>query len=158
MTSSRRGLRRVAVPLDLPPIARRPARVVAGLELFTGTAALAGGVLLAAAPDGSLLQADPAALAGSPFADYRWPGVLLATLVGGGYLLTGIWQWRAGPGARALSALAGIGLVAFEASELLWLGFQPLEAAFALVGATVAATALLAPAERGRRPAADSNP
>jgi len=57
--------------------------------LVTGAAALVGGLLLAAAPDGSLLSADPAVLAGSPFADYRWPGVLLATLVGGGYLLTG---------------------------------------------------------------------
>ena len=128
-------------------IAGRPRRVLVGLELFTGATALAGGVLLVIAPDGSLLMADPAVLSGSPFADYRWPGVLLAALVGGGYLVTGFWTWRAGRGARALSAAAGAGLVAFEAAELLWLGFQPLEAAFAMVGAVVAAVALLAPAE-----------
>jgi hypothetical protein len=135
-----------------PRIARRPRRVLAGLELCTGAAALAGGVLLAVAPDGSLLKADPAALAGSPFPDYRWPGILLAALVGGGYLVTGIWQARSGWGARGLSVFAGFGLIAFETSELLWLGFQPLEAVLAVVGATVATLALLAPGERGTAP------
>jgi hypothetical protein len=122
----------------------RPSRVLVGLELFTGATAVTGGLLLAIAPDGSLLALDPAALHGSPFADYRLPGVLLGTLVGGGYLLTGSWQWRAGRGIRALSVCAGVGLVLFEAAELLWLGFQPLEAVFAALGATVAGLALIA--------------
>lgn len=126
-----------------PAGADRPGRALAVLELGTGALAVTGGLLLALAPDGSLLAADPAALAGSPFEDYRWPGVLLAGLVGGGYLLTGARQWRAARGARALSVLAGLGLVAFEGAELLWLGPHPLELVFALVGATVAAAALL---------------
>jgi hypothetical protein len=126
-------------------MARRPRRILVGLELVTGATALVGGVLLAIAPEGSLLAADPAVLAGSPFADYRWPGILLATLVGGGYLLTGWWQARSGVGARALSVVAGVGLVVFEAGELVWLGFQPLEAVFAVVGATVAVLAVVAP-------------
>jgi hypothetical protein len=126
-------------------MARRPRRILVGLELVTGATALVGGVLLAIAPEGSLLAADPAVLAGSPFADYRWPGILLATLVGGGYLLTGWWQARSGVGARALSVFAGVGQVVFEAGELVWLGFQPLEAVFAVVGATVAVLAVVAP-------------
>jgi hypothetical protein len=129
-------------------IARRPRRALAGLELVTAATAVAGGLLLAIAPDGSLLAADPAALAGSPFADYRWPGILLAALVGGGYLLTGVWQARSGAGARALSLVAGLGLIAFEAAELLWLGFQPLEAVLAVIGAAVAVLAVVAPDER----------
>jgi hypothetical protein len=102
---------------------RRPAsgsrrrRVLLGLEFLTGAAAVAGGVLLAARPDGSLLQADPAALAGSPFRDWRLPGVLLASLVGGGYLTAGGWQWREGPHAHELSLLAGVGLIGFELVE-----------------------------------------
>lgn len=32
---------------------------------------------------------------------------------------------------------AGMGLVCFEAAELAWLGFQPLEAVFAVVGVAV---------------------
>ena len=120
---------------------RTARRTLVILELGTGSAALAGGVLLAAAPDGSLLQADPRVLAGSPFPDWRAPGVLLATLVGGGFLLAGWWQLADRRHARELSVLAGAGLIAFEAAELGWIGFQPLEAAFALVGAGVIALA-----------------
>jgi hypothetical protein len=126
------------------PVHRRPRHVLATLELTTGAMAAIGGVLVAAAPDGSLLAADTSALAGSPFRDYLWPGILLATLVGGGYLLTGFWQWRGGRGARALSIVAGVGLVAFEASEVLWLGFQPLELVFGLVGIAVVTMAVSA--------------
>ena len=117
-----------------PGVARR---ALVALELVTGVTGLVGGVLLAAAPDGSLLRADPATLAGSPFSDWRVPGVLLAGLVGGGFLLAGRWQWRGGWHARELSMAAGVGLVCFETAELAWLGFQPLEALFAVVGVTI---------------------
>ena len=112
-------------------------RALVTLELVTGAAGLAGGVLLAAVPDGSLLRADPAALAGTPFSDWRVPGELLAGLVGGGFLLAGWWQWRGHRHARGLSMAAGAGLVCFEAAELAWIGFQPLEALFAAVGVIV---------------------
>ena len=120
-------------------------RALVALELVTGVAGLVGGVLLAAAPDGSLLRADPATLAGSPFSDWRVPGVLLAGLVGGGFLLAGWWQWRGHRYARELSMAAGVGLVCFEAAELAWLGFQPLEAVFAVVGATIVVLAWRTP-------------
>jgi hypothetical protein len=112
-----------------------------GLELFTGVAGAIGGLLLVAEPDGSLMDAKLSALAGSPFSDWRIPGVLLATLVGGGFLVAGLWQWRDGWHARELSLLAGLGLVAFEAVELVWIGFQPLEAVFGGVGVVVAGLA-----------------
>ena len=96
---------------------------------------LAGGVLLAVKPDGSLLRADPAVLSGTPFGDWRLPGVLLATLVGGGFLVAGRWSGRGYRHATGLSLIAGCGLIAFEVAELAWLGFQPLEAVFAGVGA-----------------------
>ena len=112
-------------------------RALVALELVTGIAGLAGGVLLAAAPDGSLLRADPAVLAGTPFSNWRIPGVLLAGLVGGGFLLAGWWQWRDYRYARELSIAAGAGLVCFEAAELAWIGLQPLEAVFAAVGVIV---------------------
>jgi hypothetical protein len=53
-------------------------RALVALELVTGAAGLARGVPLAASPDGSLLRADPAVLAGTPFSDWRGAGGLLA--------------------------------------------------------------------------------
>ena len=111
------------------------------LEYFTGITALAGGLLLAARPDGSLLRAKLSALAGSPFADWRAPGVLLAVLVGGGFLLTAEWQRRHAHHARQLSIFAGLGLVV-ETTELAWIGSQPLEVLFAVVGAAVVVLAV----------------
>jgi hypothetical protein len=135
MSSATRARRAARQPATRQAGAAR--RVLVALELVTGATGLAGGVLLAAAPDGALLRADPATLAGTPFADWRVPGVLLAGLVGGGFLLAGWWQWRGRWHARELSMAAGLGLVCFEAAELGWLGFQPLEAVFAVVGVAV---------------------
>jgi hypothetical protein len=112
------------------------------LELGTGAAALGGRVPLAVRPDGSLLDAPVAALTGSPFSDWRRPCLLLATLVGRGFSLEGTRQWRRGRHAREVSLLAGLGLVCFRLVELRWIGFQPLEAVFTLVGVTVCALAL----------------
>ena len=136
---------------DWPPALRLPVmarRALVALELATGATGLVGGVLLAAAPDGSLLRADPATLSGSPFSDWQMPGVLLAGLVGGGLLLAGWWQWRGHRYARQLSITAGAGLVCFEAAELGWLGFQPLEAIFAVVGTTIVMLAWRMPRTR----------
>ena len=102
---------------------------------------MAGGTLLTVRPDGSLLRADPGVLTGTPFSDWRVPGVLPATLVGGGFLLTGWWTWRNHRYGRELSLFAGIGLIAFETAEVAWLGFQPLEAVFVMVGVVTVALA-----------------
>ncbi len=116
-------------------------RALVGAELCTGGAAMAGGLLLIASPDGSLLHAKLSAVAGTPFSDWLAPGVLLFMLVGGGMVAAGAWQWRRGWHARELSVIAGVGLFAFEMTELVWLGFQPLEVVFGLVGLAVAALA-----------------
>jgi hypothetical protein len=84
-----------------------------------------------------LLRAGPNTLTGTPFSDWRLPGVLLAGLVGGGLLLAGWWQWRDYRYARQPSMIAGAGLIGFEAAELAWIGFRPLEAVFAAVGVII---------------------
>jgi len=131
------------------PGARWARRALVALETGTGAAALAGGALLAAAPDGRLLRADPGTLAGTPFTDWRLPGLLLAALVGGGYLFAGWWQSAGRWHARELSVAAGTGLIAFEAAELAWIGFQPLEAVCAGIGvAVIILTGKAAPSSR----------
>jgi hypothetical protein len=115
-------------------------RILIGLQLFTGISAVIGGILLVVSPDGSLLRADPAVLAGTPFVDWRGPGTLLAALVGGGFLVAAFWQRP--PLALYISVLAGAGLVAFEAVEFTVIGPQPLEAVFAFVGLLVVILAI----------------
>jgi hypothetical protein len=115
-----------------------PARWVGIVELATGVAAVVGGLLLAIRPDGSLISADPDALQGSPFTDWRLPGLLLVAFVGLGFIGTGVRQMAHARYHRELSLIAGFGLIGFEVAELAWLGFQPLEAVFAVVGAFIA--------------------
>lgn len=81
----------------------------------------------------------------------RLSGVLL-TVVGLGYLAAGLWERRGGCHARELSVIAGAGPVLFEAAELAWIGFYPLEVVFAQVGVAVIVLALTArrPARRAR--------
>ena len=130
-------------------------RALVCMEYFTGVTALAGGIMLVARPDGSLLGARVSVLVGSPFGNWRAPGILLAALVGGGFLLTAEWQRRRLPHARALSIFAGVGLIAFEAAELAWIGFQPLEAVFGIVGAAVAVLAVRQPSSMPQVPEAE---
>jgi hypothetical protein len=75
----------------------------------------------------------------------------LAVLVGGGFLGAAAWHLRDGAHAREVSLLAGAGLIAFEGTELKWIGFQPLEGVFAGVGLLVIGLAWRTP-PRSRAP------
>jgi hypothetical protein len=101
--------------------------VLLALEAFVALTALAGGALLIARPDGSLLSAKPSALSRTGFTDWRWPGVLLVVLVGGGMTVTAVWIWRRWPRAREVAIASAAGLFAFEVTEYLLIGFQGLQ-------------------------------
>jgi hypothetical protein len=62
-------------------------KVCLALLTLLGLGALAGGIVLATAPDGSGMGMDVAVLAGSPFPDFLVPGLILAGLFGIGSLL-----------------------------------------------------------------------
>ncbi|MFJ2507847.1 hypothetical protein [Arthrobacter citreus] len=113
-----------------------------GLELGTGTAALASGVLLAARPDGSFLHTGPWILRRTPFRDWRVPGLLLAGGCGGGYLAAGALQLVRHPAAPVVSGAAGAALVGLEVWEAAVVEFQPLGALYAAIGGAVAALAV----------------
>ena len=112
------------------------------IQAFVGLTAVAGGVLLAAAPDGQLLAADPAALEGTPFTDYRVPGVLLALLVGGGGLVAAVLTARKAPYARAGALLYATGVVAFVGVECSLIGWQPLQGVIGTLGLAMLMLAL----------------
>jgi hypothetical protein len=136
------------------PTVRRdlPERVLLALLGFTGAAAVLGGSLLAASPDGSLLRAKQSALAGSPFRDWRLPGFLLAVLVGGGGLGAAGWTASRAPFDRQLATAYGAGLVGFEIAEWVWIGPHPLEVVFGAVGLAIAGLAATSSAPRAGHP------
>jgi len=120
-------------------------KLLFGIEALVGGAAVAGGVLLTAAPDGHLLAADPAVLMGTPFADYLVPGILLALLVGGGGLVVAALTGRRARYARACAVLYATGVVAFEGVEYSLIGWQPLQAVIGALGLAMLLLALTAP-------------
>lgn len=119
--------------------------------LFTAVTAMVGGLLFMLEPDGGLLGADPALLAGSPFSDWFWPGMLLGILVGLGFLSVALWQFLWGWGANELAVAAGVGLIAFEVVEFLIIGFHPLQLIYAVIGVVVIVLALKARVSSARR-------
>jgi hypothetical protein len=112
------------------------------VELSTGGSALVRGDLLAIRPNGSLLGLPTSVLVDGPFNDWRLPGLLLGGLVDVGYLAAGTVEHGRYRHSAQISAVAGAGLVCFEAVEWRWLGFHPLQAVFMAVGAAVITPAL----------------
>jgi hypothetical protein len=112
-------------------------RTIAITEAVIGATGLAGGVLLALRPDGALLGMDTALIGRTAFDDWRVPGILLATFVGGGWITAAIAELRRARIATTLSFTAGLGLVAFEAVEFSLIGWFWLEGVMAAAGLAV---------------------
>jgi hypothetical protein len=73
------------------PELHRAGKVCLAALVLLGLGALAGGVALVSKPDGSVMQFDVALLAGSPFADYTIPGLILGGLFGiGSFVVAGL--------------------------------------------------------------------
>jgi hypothetical protein len=86
--------------------------------------AVPAGLLLVAKPDGSLIGLPPALLEGSPFADYRIPGLALAAGVGGASLSAFLLVLRCHRRARAATLLAGAVQVGWIACQVAFIGYQ----------------------------------
>jgi len=120
----------------------RAERMLLGLLLFGSLGAVAGGMLLIVKPDGSLLQAKLSVLAGTPFHDWRVPGILLGTLVGGGGLGSYGWLLMRFPLRKEVAILYALGLLGFEMAEWAWIGPQALEFLFGLLALVMLSLAL----------------
>jgi hypothetical protein len=78
--------RRASAGIPRPELHAAGRTAIAFLVLV-GLGALAGGIALVSRPDGSVMQFDVALLAGSPFADFLVPGLVLGGLFGIGSLV-----------------------------------------------------------------------
>jgi hypothetical protein len=100
------------------PQMNRAGRTVVGLLAFLGVGALAGGVALVSKPDGSVMQFDQAILAGSPFTDFFFPGLILGGLFGAGSFLVAALGLRGVRLAPFLAFALGCGLMIWIVVEL----------------------------------------
>lgn len=107
-----------------------------GLALLTGflgvTAVLGGLALLF-----GWLGVPTDLLVGSPFGSYAIPALLLIVLVGGGGLLATALLLRRSAWDLAASGVAGLLIVAFEAVELVVIGFSWLLALYVAIGLAI---------------------
>ncbi len=82
------------------PVMDRAGKIAVSLLILLGIGALAGGVALAAKPDGSVMKFPVSLLSGSPFPDFFVPGLILGGLFGVGSFavaVIGLRRWRVAP-------------------------------------------------------------
>ena len=90
-------------------------KAIAILEFIVGMSAVVGGFNLIS-NDGLGLPKNW--LSNSPFDSYFWPGVILAVVVGGTYILASLSMWKNNKYHLELSSIAGFGLLIWIFTEL----------------------------------------
>jgi hypothetical protein len=96
--------------------------LLVGLLVGLGVRALAGGAALVVDPTGGLVGLSPAALDGSPFANYRLPGVVLFSVLGAGPLLAACGLLTGRRWGRAGALAVGVALSAWVGVEAAVMG------------------------------------
>lgn len=117
----------------LPPSRRWPLLAVA---LFLAVGAIPAGIGFVLRPDGSLVGMPLAVLAGTPFPDFRLPGIFLALAVGGSALAASVLLALGARRAAGVALVAGLVTLGWIAVQVALLGYlsplQPLVAALGL--------------------------
>lgn len=106
------------------------------LQLFIGIGAVAGGIGLVSAPDGSSLRLPLETLERTPFRDYLIPGLVLLVVNGLGSLTGGILTLRRFRLAGKIAIILGIFLMLWIMSQVAWfLSIYWLHVIFFILGA-----------------------
>jgi hypothetical protein len=110
------------------------------LLLVQGVSGLAGGLALTLDPTGDAIGLPRVWLEGSPFPDYRVPGLFLLAVLGAAplWVAARVWQRKAWAWPGAL--MVGLVLLAWLLVEIRVVGFQndpPLQVIYGLVGAGI---------------------
>jgi hypothetical protein len=116
------------------------------LEVFLSLGAIGGGVALMAGPHGEFLPLPVSALAGSPFADYFVPGVILFAVLGLGPLGAAVLAWRRHPAAPALAVAVGGALLIWLTVQITIIGYSndpPLQAFYLGLGVVLMAVGVM---------------
>ncbi len=126
-----------------PPVSSpRPAalHLLFLLLLVQGVSGLAGGLILALEPTGAAIGVPLVWLRGSPFPDYRVPGLFLLVVLGAGPLWVAGRVWRRTTWAWPGALMVGLVLLAWLLVEIRVIGYQndpPLQAIYGVLGAGI---------------------
>lgn len=110
------------------------------LNLLQAIGALGGGLALMLGPHGEILPLPVAALRGSPFANYFWPGVVLFTVLGLGPMFVAALAWRRNRFAPLLTVGVGAALLIWMVVEIAVIGYSnhpPLQPIYLGVGVAI---------------------
>lgn len=94
------------------------------LHAVLGVAAVAAGQAFARRPDGSDLGMDAGWLEGSPFPDFRIPGLFLVLVIAPANLVSALLLWRRHPDGPLLGLATGLLLVVWLAIQTAIIGFR----------------------------------
>lgn len=97
-------------------------RILIGLHAVLGVLAVAAGQALARDPSGKPLRFEVEWLAGSPFRDYRVPGLFLAIVIGCANLGSAALLWRRDPLGPLVSLGTGMLLLVWMAIQTAIIG------------------------------------
>lgn len=120
-------------------------KLLLALLVFQGVSGVAGGLALTLDTTGTGIGLDPAWLNGSPFPDFRVPGLFLLVILGAGPLLVARLVHRRNPWGWSGSLMVGLTLLAWIYVEILVVGYQadpPLQLVYGLVGLAITSLAL----------------
>ena len=123
------------------PVMGRAGRSAVGLLFILSLGAIAGGVALVSKPDGSVMKFSATLLAGSPFSDFFFPGLILGGLFGVGsavVAILGLRCWRIAPFAAFAIGCGMMIWIVVELAIIKELSF--LHPVFFGVGLAIAAT------------------
>jgi hypothetical protein len=145
-TIRKRDVRAHQLGIDRGTGALRPvAKAALALEILLSVGALGGGVILMVAPRGEIIPLPLSALAGSPFATYFQPGLILFGVLGLGPLVAARLAWLRHPLAPAAAFVVGAGLLIWVAAEVAIIGYSnepPLQAIYGILGVAILLVAL----------------
>jgi hypothetical protein len=123
------------------------------LELVLGIGALGGGMALMFGPDGEIIPLPVAALAGSPFTSYFFPGLILFVMLGIAPIVGAILTRARSRLAPWLAFAIGGALVVWILVEISIVGYSnqpPLQIMYLVLGVVIASVAVAWIRERSR--------
>jgi len=128
----------------LRDMSRRPlgghAKAAIALQVFLGIGAIGGGLALVAGPHGEILPLPVSALAGSPFASYLVPGLILLVILGLGPIGVAALAWMQHRAAPLLTLAVGNALIVWIVVEIAIIGYSnhpPLQAVYLALGVAI---------------------